>query len=311
MKQIKSRFDKHLIPDLPKEEFEGRIIVVFDEGEAERAVNYLLSQPILGLDTETKPRFKSGKGMNKVALLQVSTPDTCFLFRLNLMGIPNCIVRLLEDKSVIKVGLSWHDDIMQLSRRRSFEPGTFVELQELVHVIGVKDLSLQKIYANLFGRKISKTQRLTNWEADKFTPAQRVYAATDAWACINIYNEIQRLASTGDYELEVVPEPEPSSPVRPTEYVYAPDSASGSTPSSKQNAEPKPNSGNKSKSGYRSKSSSRSRSGSKPKSPSEESRPEKSDTSPKRTERKPGRRKPRGPYRKPKRSEDINSSTQS
>lgn len=217
MKVIKNKFDKHDIPNLPKVTFGGRIITVFSPEEAERAVDYLLAQPILGLDTETKPSFKPGSGMNKVALLQVSTPDTCFLFRLNQMGMPAPILRLLEDDKVIKVGLSWHDDLIQLHRRADFQAGTFVELQEMIKLIGVQDLSLQKIYANLFGQKISKTQRLTNWEADILSPGQQVYAATDAWACIQIYNEILRLTETQDYELEVVPEPEPPVPAEPKE----------------------------------------------------------------------------------------------
>lgn len=215
MKHIKTRFDKHDIPDLPKAEFQGRIITVVSPGEAERAVDYLLSQPILGLDTETRPSFQPGRGMNKVALLQVSTPDTCFLFRLCQMGMPPCIIRLLEDTTVTKIGLSWHDDIMQLHRRQDFTPGTFVELQQLVNLIGVKDLSLAKIFANLFGQRISKTQRLTNWEADILTPGQKVYAATDAWACIEIYREIMRLHDTQDFELEIIPEPEPPMPAEP------------------------------------------------------------------------------------------------
>lgn len=209
MKHLKSKFDKHDLPNLPKAVFEGRIFTIVSEEEADRAVEYLLSQPILGLDTETRPSFKPGSGMNKVALLQVSSSDTCFLFRLNQMGMPPCIIRLLQDTTITKVGLSWHDDLMQLRRRQDFEPGTYVELQKLILTLGIKDLSLQKIYANLFGQKISKTQRLTNWEADVLTSGQQVYAATDAWACIQIYNEILRLQETNDYELEIIPDPEP------------------------------------------------------------------------------------------------------
>lgn len=213
MKTIKNKFDKHDIADLPKVTFEGRIITVVSEGEAQRAVAYLLSQPILGFDTETKPSFRPGAGMHKVALLQVSTPDTCFLFRLNQMGFPDCIRQLLEDTKVTKVGLSWHDDLMQLHRRAEFTAGTFVELQHFVRILGIEDLSLQKIYANLFGQKISKSQRLTNWEADVLSQGQKVYAATDAWACIQIFREIVRLRDSQDYELEIIPEPVPVVPV--------------------------------------------------------------------------------------------------
>lgn len=197
-----NKFDKTKIKSLPVTQFEGRIIVIITAGEAEKAVDYLLSQTILGVDTETKPSFKKGVRY-KVALLQVATKNTCFLFRLNRIGLCPAIVRLLEDKNVLKVGLSWHDDILSLQRRGSFVPGFFVDLQRHVCDIGVEDLSLQKLYANFFGRKISKTQQLSNWEADILTDKQKVYAATDAWACINLYEELMRLERTNDYELKI------------------------------------------------------------------------------------------------------------
>ena len=199
-KTISSQYDKNLIPTLPVEAFEGRIFVITTESEAARAVKYLMSQPILGFDTETRPSSRHGES-HKVALLQVSTHDTCFLFRLNCMGLPECIVTLLSDTTILKVGLSLRDDMMMLSRRRRFKEGTFVDIQNEVSKIGITDMSLQKIYANLFGRKISKRQQLTNWEADILTDAQKTYAATDAWACIRIYEEIERLNQTKQFTI--------------------------------------------------------------------------------------------------------------
>ena len=210
MKKIYSKFDKQLISQLPQVLFEGRIETILSESEAEKAVDYLLRQDIIGFDTETKPMFKAGR-QNEVALLQVSSRDICFLFRLNHIGMPPCIVRLLSDSSNTKVGLSWHDDIRMLKRRAEFTPGNFIELQEMVSDFGIKDLSLQKLYANIFGQKISKTQRLSNWEADILTEPQKRYAATDAWACVMLYQELLRLKKEG-YDLEVVPEPEPVAP---------------------------------------------------------------------------------------------------
>ena len=197
-----NKFDKAKIKSLPVTRFEGRIIVIITAGEAEKAVDYLLSQTILGVDTETRPSFKKGTRY-KVALLQVATKDTCFLFRLNRIGLTAAIVRLLEDKNVLKVGLSWHDDILSLQRRGSFTPGRFVDIQKHVCDIGVEDLSLQKLYANFFHLKINKSQQLSNWEADILTDKQKVYAATDAWACINLYEELMRLELTNDYVLEI------------------------------------------------------------------------------------------------------------
>lgn len=202
---IYNKFDKRGITALPQLKFPGRIIVILSEGETEKAVNYLLSSDILGVDTETRPSFKRGE-MFKVSLLQVSNRDTCFLFRLNYTGITPALKRLLEDKTVLKVGLSWHDDILMLKKRCDFVPGLFLDLQDIVGSVGIEDRSLQKLYANVFGQKISKRQRLTNWEVDVLTDKQKMYAATDAWSCINLYEEIMRLRESGDYQLKIVPE---------------------------------------------------------------------------------------------------------
>lgn len=201
-KIIYSKFDKSDIVTLPRAVFDGRIFVINTEAEAEKAVAYLLGQDILGVDTETRPSFKKGQRHN-VALLQVSTHDTCFLFRLNLIGMPPAIIRLLEDINVPKIGLSLHDDILSLHKRADFTPGNFIDLQQHVGELGVKDLSLQKLYANFFHQKISKTVRLSNWETDVLSDSQKTYAATDAWACIKIYEELMRLERTGDYKLVV------------------------------------------------------------------------------------------------------------
>lgn len=197
---IKEKIDKAEIAEMEVVTFEGRIIVIQTEAEAEKAVCYLLTCSMVGIDTETRPSFKRGI-INKVALLQVSTHDTCFLFRLNMIGMCPPIVRLLSHPALVKVGLSLKDDIRVLHHVGDFADNNFVDLQDVVGQIGVRDMSLQKIYANLFGRKISKRQRLTNWEADVLNDAQKAYAAIDAWACLKIFDRIQELLTTGDYEV--------------------------------------------------------------------------------------------------------------
>ena len=201
-KIIYNKFDKKSIAQLPTVTFPGKTMVVMSESEAEKAVHFLLSQDILGVDTETRPSFKKGE-THMVSLLQVSTSDVCFLFRLNHIGITPAILRLLENKAVPMVGLSLHDDMLSLHKRVAFTPGYFIDLQDLVGELGIEDLSLQKLYANLFHQKISKRQRLTNWDSDVLNDKQKAYAALDAWACINLYKEISRLKQSGDYELVI------------------------------------------------------------------------------------------------------------
>ncbi|MDE7166272.1 MAG: 3'-5' exonuclease domain-containing protein 2 [Bacteroidaceae bacterium] len=206
MKTLCNKFDKKDIAALPRVVFEGRIFVIQTEQEAQKAVSYLLAQPLLGFDTETRPSFRPGP-MRAVALLQVATQDTCFLFRLNRIGLPQALVGLLGDRRIPKIALSWKDDTKQLQRLQRFEMGDFVELQSYVREFGIEDASLQKLYANVFGQKISKGQQLSNWENDVLSEAQQRYAATDAWACVRLYEELERLKETKDWELKKYEEP--------------------------------------------------------------------------------------------------------
>lgn len=201
---IKRSISKDEIKELPKAVYEGTIHVIQSEKEADKAVAYLQKQPVLGIDSETRPSFTKGQS-HKVALLQISSNECCFLFRLNMTGLTSSLIGLLENAEVIKVGLSLRDDFMMLHKRASFNQQGFVELQDFVRPFGIQDKSLQKIYGILFHEKISKSQRLSNWEADVLTDAQKQYAATDAWACLNIYNRLQELKRTGNFEIEELP----------------------------------------------------------------------------------------------------------
>lgn len=208
MKQIKNKITKAEIATLPKVLFPGRIFVIYTEADADKAISYLQTQRIVGVDTETRPSFKRGT-THKVALLQISTSDTCFLFRLNQIGMPPSLQEFLMSDT-LKIGLSLKDDFMMLRRRKDVhaEEGNWIELQDYVGRFGIEDRSLQKIFANLFGQKISKSQRLSNWEAETLSEGQMKYAATDAWACVEIYNCLEEMERTGNYELIKVETPE-------------------------------------------------------------------------------------------------------
>lgn len=192
--------DKRKIPAMPRARFDGRIVVVQTKAEMSKAVSYLRRQPVLGLDTETRPSF-SKRTSYKVSLLQVSAGDICFLFRLNYIGLPQELVSLLGSDDNLKIGLSFKDDVRMLHQRAEFKMGRMVELQKLASEFGVTDKSLQKLYANLFHQRISKSQRLSNWEADVLSDAQKQYAALDAWACVRIYDEFLRLRHSHNYTL--------------------------------------------------------------------------------------------------------------
>ena len=196
MTELPSDIAKAEIAQMSPALFDGRIIVIHTKADVDKAVSYLKKCPIVGVDTETRPSFAKGRTY-EVSLLQVSTEDTCFLFRLNYIGMPDSLVELLQDERLLKVGLSLRDDLQGLNRKHNFEPRGFLDLQHYVKEMGIEAQSLQKIYALLFGEKISKSQRLTNWEADVLTDRQKGYAATDAWACVRIYKYLEELKARG------------------------------------------------------------------------------------------------------------------
>ena len=180
---------KEEINELPMETFDGEIIVIDRVEDVSNAVAYLKQFKVIGFDTETKPVFRKN-ATNKVALMQLSTIDKCFLFRLNLIEYPDDLDDLICSKDVLKIGLSLRDDFSALRKRSDCPPLNFIDLQTFVKDYGIKDMSLQKIHAILFNKKISKNQRLSNWETHTLKASQKNYAAIDAWACLKIYNHL-------------------------------------------------------------------------------------------------------------------------
>ena len=180
---------KEAVAELPPEVYAGKTIVVDHESEVGKAVADLMKHSRLGFDTETKPAFKRGQ-THKVALMQLSTMEVCYLFRLNKIGYPDELDEIICNPDIKKIGLSLRDDFAAIRKRSDKKPQNFIDLQSFVDEYDIDDNGLQRIYAILFGKKISKNQRLSNWEASVLSEAQKNYAAMDAWACLRIYNHL-------------------------------------------------------------------------------------------------------------------------
>ena len=180
---------------LPLEAFKGEIVVIESPGiEYYKAIQYLRRQKVLGFDTETRPVFEPHHPHHGVALLQLSGPDKAFLFRVCKMGLRRRIRYLLSDPDIIKVGAASGDDVRCLQRLAPFEGKGFVDLQKIGWEWGIRDKSVKKMSGLILGIRISKTQQLSNWEADKLSPAQQLYAATDAWVCREMYLKLKDTA---------------------------------------------------------------------------------------------------------------------
>ena len=176
---------------MPQVMFPGDIHVIDSIYHVKEAVRVLSNSPLVGFDTETKPSFRKGV-VHKTALIQISTRDECFLFRSCKIGMPDVLAQYLASAEHKKVGLSLHDDFKIMRKLSNMEPAGFIDLQDVVGDYCITDISLQKIYAILFGGKIAKGQQLTNWEAPELSAAQQNYGAVDAWACLKIYNYLSQ-----------------------------------------------------------------------------------------------------------------------
>ena len=178
-----------MLQKMPMQVFEGQVIVIEQPEQVPEAVNYLLKQKIVGVDTESRPSFKRGIHY-PTALVQIADRKRCFLFRLTHIGMPQELADFFANPNICKVGLAFKDDINGLRRRRNFIPANCIDIQKIVPQYGLLDLGLQKLFAICFGRKISKAQQLTNWENSHLTPEQARYASTDAWATLLIYEDL-------------------------------------------------------------------------------------------------------------------------
>jgi len=178
--------DNESIAQLPRLEFDGKIVIIRTEQELHQWIPKLLAEKIVGFDTETKPSFKKGE-RNRIALLQLATPSLALLIKMKQVGLPRILAEILEDPKILKIGAAIRDDIKALRKIAEFKPDGFIDLQQVVPTYGIENLSVRKMAAIVLNGKVSKSQQLSNWDNENYSEAQQQYAAIDAWVCREIY----------------------------------------------------------------------------------------------------------------------------
>lgn len=212
MNMYQHKITKTELNTLPPASFPGKIVIIDKTEQIASAINFLRQHDTVGIDTETRPSFAKGIRFS-VALLQIATQEECFLFRLNKTGLTAEIAEFLSDKNIKKIGLALRDDFNALARRHRFTPANCIDLQTIVQQYGILDMGLQKIFGIVFGQRISKSQQLTNWENETLTEQQQRYAATDAWATLMIYKELEHMPRLSKEEIEeLIQQQNPANP---------------------------------------------------------------------------------------------------
>ncbi|WP_215226443.1 3'-5' exonuclease [Echinicola shivajiensis] len=189
---IPFKIAKEQVNELPLGHFEGDIVLIEDENLVSEAIEELRKYRLIGFDTETRPSFRKGVKYD-VSLLQLSTPEKAFLFRLNHVGFPYEVKTLLEDPNRVKIGAAVRDDIKALKKLDpSFKQASFFDLNEELKKVGFHNVGVRNLSAMVLNIRISKSEQVSNWEAEKLSKKQQLYAATDAWACLEIFEELYK-----------------------------------------------------------------------------------------------------------------------
>ena len=169
--------------------FPGQIHLIEKNQELAAVAASLTQVKEFGFDTETRPSFKKGE-VYKVALLQLATETDAYLIRLQRMTQFLVIRQIFENPEVTKVGVAIRDDLKQLQKIFSFNPQGFVELQDIAEDRGLENFGLKGMADEVLKATLSKGPKLTNWEAQELTDPQLMYAATDAWIGLKIYQKL-------------------------------------------------------------------------------------------------------------------------
>ena len=188
---FQSEISKEEVADLDLIQYEGPIRIIDSREEFKEEITNIREQGVLGFDTETRPSFKKGV-VYPTSLIQLSSLDQAWLLRMNNIGYPKELLELFTREDVLKVGLGLNDDIRRMRADFQFEPQGFLDLQQYVEAFRIEEKGLKKLSGIVLGRRISKSQQVSNWDAEVLTEAQIRYAATDAWICLMIYNRLRK-----------------------------------------------------------------------------------------------------------------------
>jgi len=184
--ELPKRLEKAAINELPLIRFHGTIHLAEDAKSFKKYADRLAKQKILGFDIECKPNFKRGPN-NPPALIQFSTADQAFLFRLYPTMKLGPLIRVLEDPKIVKTGVAIKDDIYNLKKIEEFEPAGFEDLAPLAQSLEIEQTGLRNLTAIFFSHRLSKSAQLSNWQKFPLSQSQKHYAATDAWISRELY----------------------------------------------------------------------------------------------------------------------------
>jgi ribonuclease D len=177
---------------LPVRRYEGEIVLVQTARDLDRAWEDLAQERIVGWDTETRPAFRVGESYLP-SLVQAATSRAVYIFQLPRMDFSGVVGGLFAEPGIVKVGISVKDDLTKLAQVFPLEPAAVLDAGHVARRHGLKQTGLRNLAGIFLGFRVPKGAKTTNWSAPRLTAQQVNYAATDAWACRELYLRFEGL----------------------------------------------------------------------------------------------------------------------
>ncbi len=191
-----NRLSKEYINSLPVIRFDGEVEVVNLSEQEEEVIRQLRNETFVGFDTESRPAFKKGTSY-PISLVQLATQNRAYLFQLEKTGFSDALADFLADNTIKKIGIGVKNDIEKLQELKRFTPAGFIDLSQIAKEKGIIQIGARGLTARYIGRRLVKTAQKTNWAHPHLTRKQQIYAACDAWICLQIYPHL--MADPTDY----------------------------------------------------------------------------------------------------------------
>ncbi len=190
---LTTRIDDIELAALAAFEFQHVRIEVVEPSEFNTVLALLQAEQVLGFDTETRASFERGV-QHPLSLIQIATVDTCYLFQHAILGEQFIQLKaLLEDETILKVGVGLRSDAHALRRQWGINVASTLDLNWALAQLGAeKEMGTRQLVAALLGARIDKPKKVTlsNWQLVPLSSAQIHYAAADALAALKCFNSL-------------------------------------------------------------------------------------------------------------------------
>ena len=190
--ELLRRVSREEINALPIRRYEGAVSVIASPHELAPAMHDILQESLVGFDTETRPAFRPGESYPP-SLAQIATARAVYIFQVRHPEIAAAVARMLGEAHIVKAGVGVADDLKSLKKIVAFHEKSVADLGAMVQRHGLKQSGVRNLAGLFLGFRIPKGTKTSNWARAQLSAQQITYAATDAWACRELYLCFEKL----------------------------------------------------------------------------------------------------------------------